>query len=129
MTLAREPVLPTPRKDFTKRQKAQVYTAQKGICACGCNKPLPSVFDVDHRIPLANGGAHDLANWQGMIPACHRAKTREDVRAIAKCKRLIRKADPDTRKPPEMLGQPFRQHPTLKRQIGGGVVARKGATQ
>jgi len=51
----------------------------------------PRQPEVDHILPLALGGSlHDLKNLQVLCPKCHREKTREDIGAIAKARRLAR---------------------------------------
>lgn len=42
----------------------------------------------DHRIPLAMGGAHHPTNLQPLSKPAHAEKTKRDVKAIAKSKRL-----------------------------------------
>lgn len=44
-------------------------------------------FDLDHRIPLAIGGADEIENLVPLCTRCHRLKTKGDVRDIAKARR------------------------------------------
>lgn len=51
-----------------------VYTCQ----ICGC---VVDHGEVDHRVPLAEGGSDDAMNLQWLCVECHRAKTdRENAR-------------------------------------------------
>ncbi len=76
------------RAYLTKAEWAAMLEAQGGACACGCGKtPDDGRFEADHSAP----DAHDKAGRkpdQLLHHACHRAKTKRDVRAIAKAKRL-----------------------------------------
>lgn len=126
MTLTREPVQPTKRRPMTRARRTRIWLRDKGLCG-NCGEPVPRRgTTIDHRIPLWLGGADDDGNLRFMCRACDQPKTSEDKGVIAHVKRLIRKADPETRKPPQMRSRPWTPHPTLKRQIGGRVVARKG---
>lgn len=58
-------------------------------CCLGCGQSLRYV-EYDHVIPLSLGGSNNLDNWAALCPACHRNKTREDLRRLAKAKRQRR---------------------------------------
>jgi 5-methylcytosine-specific restriction endonuclease McrA len=47
----------------------QLMEAQGYRCACGCGQSIRFDYHLDHRIPLARGGRHDLSNWQLLTPA------------------------------------------------------------
>ncbi len=72
------------RQYLTKRQRAELLEAQGGVCCvkgCGSTGPLQG----EHSTPSAwIGGKPD----QLMCVPCHKAKTRRDVKAIAKVKRI-----------------------------------------
>lgn len=87
----------TPRKGFTKAQRKAVWDAQKGECG-GCEAELLSGFPIDHIIPLADGGAHDLGNWMGLCVPCHKRKTAKEATARASTNR-IRKREKEGQKP------------------------------
>lgn len=53
----------TPRKGFTKAQRATVSEMFNGCCA-GCEEALEPGFHIDHVKELADGGDHALHNWQ-----------------------------------------------------------------
>lgn len=55
---------------------AVVLRDAEGLCGF-CGDPVdPERFDVDHVVPLAEGGEHSYANSQPAHPACNRAKGR-----------------------------------------------------
>lgn len=76
------------RKRPSRALKDKLLAAQDHACfACGC--PLLAV-EYDHVIPLGLGGSNAEDNWAALCPACHKTKTREDLRAIARAKRRRR---------------------------------------
>ena len=87
--LRRPSVEPTPRKGFTKAQRQAVYDLQRGQCA-ECEGRLDDGFEIDHVISIAMGGSHEPGNWLAKCPDCHLRKTKADVKAIAKSKRLAK---------------------------------------
>jgi hypothetical protein len=46
--------------------------------------------EYDHVIALGLGGSNASDNWAALCPYCHRSKTRQDLRLIAKAKRRRR---------------------------------------
>lgn len=46
---------------------------QRGKCAC-CGKPLGKDYHLDHRVPLARGGAHADENMQLLTSKCNMQK-------------------------------------------------------
>ena len=57
----------------THRELALVRDGMRCV-ACGSYGPL----EVDHVVPLSQGGGNDLDNLQVMCRSCHRAKTQAD---------------------------------------------------
>jgi hypothetical protein len=98
----REPVEIHPRKSFTKKQRLEIFTRAEGRCQCGCGKKLQPGFHIEHRNPLWRGGTNDIENLEAWIPACHASKTAGEASDRGKVNRLIKKADPLTRKPSRM---------------------------
>lgn len=45
--------------------------------------PRRSLWEVDHVVPLIDGGSHALDNLQTLCTPCHKAKTAEEARARA----------------------------------------------
>ena len=71
-------------------------------------------LEADHIVPLALGGKDAMENLQCLCSHCHMLKTRRDVSAIAKAKRIKRKHE-----------EPYDPPATgLKRKVGGRVVRR-----
>lgn len=67
--------------DFTKRQKKDIYIRDKGICQkCGifCLRDVevnhPFKANIDHVIPVEDGGKNDLSNGQVLCLNCHKFK-------------------------------------------------------
>ncbi|MBW2274640.1 MAG: HNH endonuclease [Deltaproteobacteria bacterium] len=43
-------------------------------------KPRKSLWELDHIVPLIDGGSHDLENLQTLCTPCHVKKTSEEAR-------------------------------------------------
>lgn len=119
MTLTREPVPPTPRGSMTKARRERVLSRYGYRCSYpGCE--ITEGLEIDHTVPIALGGK-DEDSW--LVPLCsehHRAKTRLDVKMIAKAKRLIRKQGP--REPSRLRSRGFDK--TKSKRMDGTVVER-----
>ena len=72
------------RKRVTPFQAKQIAAAQEWRCACGCIDPkdpqrrgflLDASYEIDHRIPLAEGGSNDESNLQALLRTHHQAKS------------------------------------------------------
>ena len=72
------------RKRVTPFQAKKIAAAQDWRCACGCVDPkdplrrgylLDESFEIDHRIPLAEGGSNDESNLQALLRTHHQAKS------------------------------------------------------
>ncbi len=44
-------------------------------------KPRKSLWELDHRIPLIEGGGHELSNLQTLCTPCHKRKTAREATA------------------------------------------------
>lgn len=95
-------VVPLERRKARTSQVAQMlFDRQGGVCGI-CRTFLGvSPFEIDHMAALALGGSNGLGNLWAICVPCHRSKTKRDMKAIAKVKRLIRQANPETRKIPK----------------------------
>ena len=51
---------------------------RRALLAMGFGKPSDSLGEVDHRVPLWEGGAHAIDNLQVICQPCHRAKTKRE---------------------------------------------------
>lgn len=120
------PAFKTKRKGFTAKQRKAVRDAFGGLCACGCEEPLEGeVWDIDHVIPIAIGGAHEPGNWVPLIKAHHVRKTAQDRKAIAKCERIIARENGTRRERQPIHGKPLQGRPfpkDLRRKFNGQVV-------
>lgn len=52
----------------------RLYELQRGKCACGCKQPLGDNYHLDHRMPLALGGANEDSNIQLLRATCNLQK-------------------------------------------------------
>ena len=60
-----------------------------GCCGiCRVEFGNADVIQFDHIVPLELGGADDAKNIWPLHEACHKTKTREDVKRIAKARRI-----------------------------------------
>ena len=46
-----------------------------------CHHKIPVAFNIDHIVPLWDGGTNDRSNLQGVCVTCHGAKTGAEARA------------------------------------------------
>lgn len=133
-----EVVEATVRQKISNHRRDLVLERQSRICPM-CEKPLPSTempsgvegvpgwtmtgpFELDHQIPIELGGSNDVENLQALCVPCHKAKTRSDIKAIAKARRLRKKADPAQRKAPSMVSRGFDK--SKSRKMNGEVVTK-----
>ena len=71
---------------LTKTEWSAMLARQGGACACGCGKtPEDGRFEADHSTPNTweAGKPDQLLFWR-----CHRIKTKNDMREIARTNRL-----------------------------------------
>lgn len=100
--MKREPVLPTPRGSRSVKRRLEVFSRANGRCECGCGLKLSPDWQEEHRLPLWLGGADEIENLEAWNKSCHARKTSSEATDRAKVYRLIKKGDPETRKPPKM---------------------------
>ena len=80
----------------TESTKYQILVRQAFACAKIPNYVCPILdklfdeagYDIDHILPLADGGSNDISNLQALCPSCHRVKTARENRERD---RLLRK--------------------------------------
>jgi len=63
-----------PRHQPTKEERQKLFDKADGCCEL-CKKELKKTFDIDHIIPLAEGGTNDEINLQVLCKPCHFEKT------------------------------------------------------
>ena len=105
----------TPRKGFTPAQRRKVAEDFGGACSA-CETALTGAWHIDHVIPLALSGRHEPGNWVPICVDCHKAKTRGDVRTIAKTERIIRR-ETEGPKPSRLQSRGF----TSSRRFDGTI--------
>ena len=110
------------RRRLTNIQRLSVFDRAGGRChLCGAKITVREKWDLDHMIPLALGGADELANLAPAHNTCHRTKTAKlDVPAIAKGERVRAKHVGATRKGSWGCGRSSQ----WKRKINGETVRR-----
>ena len=52
----------------------RLFKLQRGKCACGCKQPLGDDYHMDHRMPVALGGANEDWNIQLLTAKCNMQK-------------------------------------------------------
>lgn len=79
----------TDRIRLSVRKRAEFFTSKGGKCAlCDGKIAVGQPWHIDHIIALELGGADEEGNWQLVHDRCHRTKTKDDVRTIAKSNRI-----------------------------------------
>lgn len=83
-----------PRDDSTPRQRGGAWTKRRAaylrthpLCVhCERVGMVTPADEVDHVVPLCEGGADNESNYQPLCVSCHKAKTAKEIaaRAIAK---------------------------------------------
>ena len=76
------------RKSISPRRREGIIARLGGACI-QCSEKL--LLHIDHIIPLENGGADDETNFQLLCHACHKVKTKTDIKLIAKVRRVRQK--------------------------------------
>lgn len=113
------------RKEFSAKVKRQARERADHTCQYpGCDEPA---HEVDHILPQGLGGESSLSNAQILCGACHKRKSALDSKIMAKADRQgVRSGQQARRKRngSQIQSRGFQRHPTLKRTIGGKVVAR-----
>lgn len=60
---------------LSKGLSAKLFMLQRGKCACGCKQSLGDDYHMDHRMPLALGGANEDWNMQLLRAKCNLQKS------------------------------------------------------
>lgn len=85
----REAVTLEPRKAFTPKQRAEVLLANGGRCyLSGAKIAAGDAWDVEHVIPLAQGGTNAPGNLKPALKDPHKVKSAKDAADTAKARRL-----------------------------------------
>ena len=114
----------TRRRPMSATRRARIFAAHEGVChLCGFKiDGTHERWEVEHIIALEMGGEDEDENCAPAHVACHQQKTKADLAAIAKAKRMEQRAigiRRTVRNPlPGSRGSPW------KAKIGGGWVRR-----
>lgn len=107
--IRRKEAPPAHRGAMTTARKRRIHEQGGGLCqACGTPVPVlgPKV-QYDHRICLELGGADEDHNLDALCTRpCHAEKTKRDQAAIAKARRLRKKAEAELN-PGKIASRPF----------------------
>lgn len=113
------------RQRLSTKQRVAVWIAGGGAChICGGEIFAGQAWEIEHVIPLAQGGADELANMRPAHPVCHREKTAQDAGDTARAKR--REAKHLGAKAPSRRPLPGGRRSPWKRLMDGTVVRRDG---
>lgn len=84
------PIVAQPRKNIPEKVRAFIYDRDGGICqVCGIEVRIgkedrydksPDLAEIDHIIPVIDGGTNDPENLRLLCLACNRKKAGEDAR-------------------------------------------------
>lgn len=104
-------------------RRARIFAAHEGICHL-CGQPIDGTrerWEVEHIVPYALTRDDTDDNLAPAHVACHAAKTAQDVKQIAKAKRVSRKHT-GAHRPKATL--PGSKGSKWKRKVDGTVVPR-----
>jgi 5-methylcytosine-specific restriction endonuclease McrA len=76
-----------PSQSITDRQKLRTWLKQEGRCACCGVVVALTEADLDHVLPLCDGGGVGDDNVQVLRRECHRDKTNAEITARAQLER------------------------------------------
>lgn len=98
------------RKRLTPRMRNELAFRQKYLCFI-CEQLLPPVFDIDHIVPLNEGGTNEISNLQCLCKDCHIDKSAKEAESRATEKRDEKEKEREAarekerEKDPEMLSK------------------------
>jgi 5-methylcytosine-specific restriction endonuclease McrA len=118
----------TERRRLTAAERRQLLERQAYVCtAC----PTKLTLEIEGRVvlgamvdehinPLALGGSNDLSNRELRCPACAKAKTVNDLRAIRKALRIRRRLSGEELPKQRLISRGFRRDPLSWRDLTKG---------
>ena len=69
------------KRHVTPLTNKRVAARQKLRCNCGCGRLLDESYEVDHIVPISEGGTNKEDNLQALLRSCHQRKSaREQAR-------------------------------------------------
>jgi len=111
------------RRRISTRERVAIFQRAEGKChICGAVIWPGDAWDVEHRIPLAQGGDDDGDNLSPAHRDCHAAKTKRDAGDTARAKRL--EARHIGAKAPSRAVIPGSKRSGWKRKLDGTIVRR-----
>jgi 5-methylcytosine-specific restriction enzyme A len=76
------------RKSFSAKDRLRIFAAHNGVCGLsGVKIGVGDAWHIEHRVPVALGGSNEDENLYPALVEPHKAKTKDDVKRIAKAKR------------------------------------------
>ena len=66
------------RRGFTEAVKKQIAARQRWQCGL-CSELLSAAFEIDHTVPLWNGGEDKPENASALCANCHATKTQNEA--------------------------------------------------
>ena len=111
------------RRSMSTTRRVRIFEAADGRChLCGVKIGVGEAWEAEHRIALAAGGTDDDDNLAPAHIACHRSKTTDDAKLIAKVKRV--RAKHIGAKAPPRATIPGSKGSRWKRKLDGTTVWR-----
>jgi len=76
--------------EFLHNWRSHVVNQDKGCCRlCGKNVVFQKIaYELDHIVPLAEGGRHNMENLRVLCVPCHAGETAKLAARLAKTRRL-----------------------------------------
>lgn len=113
----------TERRHISTTERVKIFSRHGGRChICDQDIRVGQKWDIEHIVPLAQGGEDGGLNLAPAHQICHRSKTAKDARDTAKCKRV--EAAHLGARAPSRNPLPFGRKSPLKRKMDGSVVRR-----
>jgi hypothetical protein len=66
------------RKSLSGPEKKKIAASRGWRCGM-CGELLPSCFEIDHQIPLWDGGLDESSNMWALCSGCHSQKTEDET--------------------------------------------------
>lgn len=112
------------RRRWSTKDRAAIFLAADGLChICSGKIATGEAWELEHVIPLAQGGDDEAHNLRPAHFKCHKAKTAADAGNTAKAKR--REAAHRGWKAPSTRPMPFGRKSAFKRKMDGSIVPRE----
>lgn len=103
------------RRSLSAKDKLDILNRDDQCPVCRQRVQSVGEAEFDHIIPLALGGTNEKDNFQALHANCHKLKTQDDIKAIAKTNRLRKRRLGMTRKKKAIPSRPFPKRKKEKR--------------